>query len=128
MKNTFPKQEKLCDYNQIRELFKSGKTIKEFPLKLIYNPIQTSCQTPVKVLVSVPKRIIRKAVKRNYIKRIIRENYRLHKSLFDVNSGQFAFAFLYMAKEKMTFEQVYQALTGLANQWNEIQQEDKNKE
>lgn len=115
--NTFPKKEKLCSYSHIQQLFSEGKSIKVSPLKMLYTPIKTDCGTPVKVLVSVPKRGIRKAVHRNYIKRIIRESYRLQKELFVKNQKQYAFAFIYLPKEKSSFHQVFEAITQIAILW-----------
>jgi ribonuclease P protein component len=64
----------------IGELFQSGKTLKQFPFKLVYSysPFDRS---PVKIAISVPKKIHKRAVKRNFIRRRIRETYRLNKRI-----------------------------------------------
>lgn len=117
LKKTFSKNEKLCNYTHIQQIFSEGKSVKSFPLKLIYVPIQTHCLTPVKVLVSVPKRSVKRAVVRNYIKRIIRESYRLQKHLFWVEEKQYAIAFVYMSKEKISFHELYKTMEILAEEW-----------
>lgn len=123
LKNTFSKNEKLCNYTHIQQLFSEGKSIKKFPLKLIYIPIETTCLTPIKVLVSVPRRGIKKAVMRNYIKRMIRESYRLQKNLFFIPEKQYAIAFMYISKEKTNYQEIFEAVTQLATLWKEeIQQ------
>ena len=86
---------------------------------MLYIPIKTECGTPIKVLVSVPKRSIRKAIHRNYIKRIIRESYRLQKTLFIKNQQQYALAFIYLPKKKSNFHQVFEAMTQIATLWKE---------
>lgn len=86
---------------------------------MLYIPIKTECGTPIKVLVSVPKRGIRKAVHRNYIKRIVRESYRLQKESFVKNQQQYALAFIYLPKEKSSFHQVFEAMTQIAALWKE---------
>jgi ribonuclease P protein component len=74
----FRKKEHLCSQKIIGELFKSGKVVKQFPFKLVYSysPYDLS---PVKIAISVPKKIYKRAVKRNFIRRRIREAYRLNK-------------------------------------------------
>lgn len=121
MKNTFGKEEKLCNFSQISQLFsKETPSVKNFPLKLLYLPIETECKTAVKVLVSVPKRSIKSAVERNYLKRIIRESYRLQKQHFIIEERQFAVAFIYMSKEKTTFHDLFSAMEALSLQWKAI--------
>lgn len=51
-----------------------------FPLRLVYMPDpETDGGTTTKVLISVPKRHFKRAVKRNRVKRQIREAYRKNK-------------------------------------------------
>ena len=51
-----------------------------FPIRAVYLLEPTNGeQAPVSILVSVPKRCFKRAVKRNRVKRQIREAYRLNK-------------------------------------------------
>lgn len=81
MRFTFPKIERLCSKSKIDQLFLKGKTLNAKPFKLIYSiDPALEGQAPVQILISVPKRRIKKAVDRNAIKRAIREIYRLNKN------------------------------------------------
>lgn len=80
-KYTFPKSEKLCKFGYIQQLFSEGKSVQSYPLKMIYLPVN-ELDTKFQLLISVPKRNFKKAVFRNRIKRLIRENYRLEKHVF----------------------------------------------
>jgi ribonuclease P protein component len=59
-------------------LFETGRSVYAPPLKFIYN-LEGTGSHPVAMAVSVPKRLFKKAVDRNLIKRRIREAYRLNK-------------------------------------------------
>lgn len=53
-----------------------------FPIRMVYLPVETeSTPEPVSILISVPKKRFRRAVKRNRVKRQIRETYRRNKSI-----------------------------------------------
>ncbi|MGB1317379.1 MAG: ribonuclease P protein component, partial [Flavobacteriales bacterium] len=95
---TFGKKEKLCSKLVIDELFRSGKSFKTYPLRVIYNPLEESDST-AKLLISVPKKRFGKAVSRNRIKRLIRETYRLNKNdmveKWQADGKYFALAFVY---------------------------------
>ena len=84
MKQTFPKEEKLKSKILIGQLFEEGKSVKSFPLKLIYHAIQGE-ESQDKVGVSVPKRNFKLAVTRNKIKRLLRANKRIYFLPMQIN-------------------------------------------
>lgn len=78
----FPKSEKLCSDKLIERLFSQGnREIGTFPVRLVYLPVSTEELTGINVMVSVSKRHFKRAVKRNRVKRQIREYYRLNSCL-----------------------------------------------
>jgi ribonuclease P protein component len=83
----FRKRERLCSRKAIEDLFSSGKVLKQFPFKLVYSSCPYN-QSPVKIAISVPKKIYKRAVKRNLIRRKIREVYRLNKHILYEATGK----------------------------------------
>ena len=81
IKNTFPKKEKLCGEIRIGRLFAEGEAFIAYPLRVVYKFSEEREDSGVKILISVPKKKIKKAVHRNRIKRQIREAYRLNKAV-----------------------------------------------
>ena len=80
LKYTFKKQEHLKSKKTIELLFKKGNVIDEFPVRVVWiKTILHEKDTYSKVAFSVPKRLLKKAVDRNRIKRLLRESYRLNK-------------------------------------------------
>lgn len=82
LRYTLSKEERICSKLQIDRLFNGGKShsMTAFPIRAVYLLEPTNGQTePVSILVSVPKRCFKRAVKRNRVKRQIREAYRLNK-------------------------------------------------
>ena len=107
MSSKFPKKEKLKSETIIRRLFEEGKSISSYPLKLIYLPVNGATDVKIKCGVTVSKRNFKSAVKRNRIKRLLRESYRLNKDKkFNNIEGSFAFLFLYLGKEMPRYEDV----------------------
>lgn len=100
MDQSFPRKEKLKSQKIIDQLFSDGQTITAFPLRLIFLKINGDNQ----VGVSVSKRNFKKAVDRNYIRRLMRESYRLNKTLLtDNNVNGYAFMILYISKDLPDF-------------------------
>lgn len=107
MSSKFPKKEKLKSEILIRSIFEEGKSITSYPLKLIYLDIKEQSRAKIQCGVTVPKRNFKSAVKRNRIKRLLRESYRLNKEqIFNNIEGSFAFLFLYIGKEIPGYEEV----------------------
>ena len=83
-KHTLGKEERLCSRKLIDSLFKGGgsRAMSGFPLRMVYAVTERHEGEPAaQILVSVPKRCFKRAVKRNRIKRLVREAYRLNKHI-----------------------------------------------
>lgn len=78
---SYNKQEKLKSRKLLEQIFREGKTITVFPLKLFYLQPAEKLDFYVKTGVGVSGRNFKKAVQRNHIKRLLREAYRTEKTL-----------------------------------------------
>lgn len=74
-----PKNQKLCNKKVIDRLFANGKSISEKPVKVIWDIEKANDDIYTKVLVIVSKKRLKLAVERNFVKRRVKEAYRLHK-------------------------------------------------
>lgn len=101
---SFHKAERLCSRRLIEALFSGGnKSMSAFPLRVLFMPLPAEAGQPsVSVLVSVSKRRFKRAVRRNRVKRQIREAYRKNKRILvealEAAGGQrLAVAFLWLS-------------------------------
>ena len=109
MNETFSSSEKLKHKKHIDLLFSKGMAINHPPIRLIYVPIPSAENEKYKIGVSVPKRNFKKAVERNYLKRLLRETYRKNKYLLPNNINQsYALMFIYLGRKTTS----YNALEG----------------
>lgn len=99
--HTLCKAERLHSRKLIERLFGGGqsRSMSAFPLRVVYMPPPSFAGdnqlTPTaQMLVSVPKRYFKRAVKRNRVKRQVREAYRRHKSIFEGQPVIMAFIWL----------------------------------
>lgn len=86
-------------------MFAGGsRSFSIFPLRVVWLPVE-ELDVQASILISVSKRRFKRAVKRNRIKRQIREAYRLNKQILlaplTEKNRRLAIAFIYLADELM---------------------------
>jgi ribonuclease P protein component len=114
---TYPKKEKLKSQKIIDSLFSEGKTVSKFPLRLVYTSISNS-EKQLKFGVSVSKKHFKKAVDRNYFKRVLRECFRLNKHLIYDNLDQpYAMMFFYQTKDRLSYQEINEKTIQLFEKW-----------
>ena len=57
-----------------------GKAQNAYPLRVVSKVVRYEAGSPVRLVISVPKRLFKKAVHRNLLKRRIREAFRLNRA------------------------------------------------
>ena len=85
--HTLRKRERLCSMKLTDRLFNGAgsRSMAAFPVRVVWmEKEREEHESPVQILVSVSKRHFKRAVKRNRVKRQLREAYRLSKQpLYD---------------------------------------------
>lgn len=81
MPQTLPKKERLSGKTAVSELLKKGRWGYTADIKYCWLRREDAGEN--RVMVSVPKRNFKRAVKRNLLKRRLRESYRTRKELLE---------------------------------------------
>ncbi|WP_264525779.1 ribonuclease P protein component [Flavobacterium sp. N502536] len=107
MNFTYPKNERLKSKTTIGLLFSEGKSVSKYPLRLVYRPAEEHSEEKIKMGVSVSKKYFKKAVDRNYFKRVLRETYRLNKHLLLDNIQEpYSLMFFYQSKDRLSYAEI----------------------
>ncbi|MBP4138980.1 ribonuclease P protein component [Flavobacterium geliluteum] len=107
MNFTYPKNEKLKSKTTIGLLFSEGKSVSKYPLRLVYRAGEANADEKIKIGVSVSKKYFKKAVDRNYFKRVLRETYRLNKHLlWDNVQEPYSIMFFYQTKDRLSYQEI----------------------
>lgn len=122
MQFTYPKKEKLKSKTTIDLLFSEGNSVSKYPLRLVYVENKEENAELIKFGVSVSKKYFKKAVDRNYFKRVLRETYRLNKHLLIDNLEKpYVFMFFYQSKERLSYQEIEEKTIQLFQKFNERQ-------
>ena len=106
MNQTLPKRERLSGRTAVSTLMKKGRWGVMGCLKYCY--LSPGGDEVTRIMVSVSKRSFKRAVRRNLLKRRIREAYRLQKQLLPAPVDVM---FIYLPKEVLPFGDIYAAMT-----------------
>lgn len=103
MANTLHKVERLDKKKIIEKMFAgSSRSFSVFPLRVVYLPVE-ELEADASILISVSKRRFKRAVKRNRVKRQIREAYRVNKhellNILVERKCRLAIAFIYLSDQ-----------------------------
>lgn len=100
--------ERLRGEIRVNSLFAEGHSFVVYPFRVVFRTQPPKPVAGAAFLVSIPKRNFKRAVKRNLLKRRIREAFRLHKTTLNDTLGRAGMALdmaiLYLDKEVLPYE------------------------
>ena len=102
--NTLPKRERLHGKTGIDALLAKGRYGSVPDMRFIYRLDNGTGEN--RIMVSVPKKLFKRAVKRNLLKRRIRESYRRQKHILTHAAG-IDMLFTYSTKEILSYDRIY---------------------
>lgn len=114
------KAERVTGAKRVDAIFSLGKSFISYPLRVVYLAHEQNFAAKCSILVTVPKKRLKKAVDRNRVKRLIRESYRLNKEL--VNKIEFNdvhkldIAFVYVKNGVADYNEINKAMQKALNQ------------
>lgn len=118
MKLTLGAAKRLKSQKKIDRLFLSGKRTNSYPLKSVF--YLDSDETPgFQIAVSVPKKLVKKAVDRNLLKRRMREAFRLHQTNLKPQN-KLEVMFIYSTNEIHDFAKIEKAMLVLIDSLNSL--------
>lgn len=110
----FPKTMRVCSPLEVSRIFSTGTSIRTPLLRAVY--LEKADQAEDRIVVSVPKRLFKRAVKRNLLKRRIREAYRLHRHPKQEGACGKDIVFVYTSKELADYETIKASICTLLDQ------------
>lgn len=120
MSESLPKEQRLYRKKAIQNLFEKGKGFSFYPFRVVtyhHKPVDEEPSVP-RVVISVSKKRFHHAVKRNKVKRLIREAWRKNKSGImlkcEVKNITFDFALVYTATVILSYQEIEKKIKELS--------------
>jgi ribonuclease P protein component len=113
--NTLPKKERLCGKKGIERLLVRGKYGSAGHIR--YRYLTDNGEERNRILISVPKKLFKRAVKRNLLKRRIRECWRKQKRTLNIEKG-LDILFMYSTKDILTYQEIYSQIEEIIGKLN----------
>lgn len=124
MNEGLPKEQRLFKKKDIELLFGKGKGFNLYPFRVVVHarPSENDEPSIPRVLVSVSKKRFHHAIKRNRVKRLIREAWRKNKSQLVLNCENhkvtFDLALVYTATTILSYQEVEKKVKQLSLRLN----------
>lgn len=115
--NTLRKEERLCGKSNISALISSGKWGGTAHFRYCWRK-RGENEDINRIMVTVSKKFFKRAVKRNLLKRRMREAYRLQKSLLSARGIDFMVS--YNCKEILDYQVIYSEMTAILSKIDQI--------
>ena len=106
---SLPKSHILRGKTEIDALLERGAVLFKYPIKAYYLPREGAFS---RMMVSVPKRNFKRAVRRNLLKRRIREAFRLKAGEL-LGEHRFDILFVYLGREIEAYDRIEATVTGI---------------
>ncbi|MGI6046528.1 MAG: ribonuclease P protein component [Petrimonas sp.] len=107
---TFKKEERVAGKKRIENLFACGQSFLIYPFRIVFYEYECAASKPVSILISIPKKRLKRATARNRMKRLVREAYRLNKNLLQsdvlLDNHRIDVAFVYVKDELSGYDVV----------------------
>ena len=113
--NTLPKKERLYGKKGIEKLLARGRHGSVDSIR--YRFLTDNGEETNRILISVPKKLFKRAVKRNLLKRRIRECWRKQKHALNIENGM-DILFMYSTKEVLTYQEIYSRMEEIIEKLN----------
>ena len=115
---SFSKSERISEKKIIDSLFSSGKKFSVYPFDVRFLNQDENSDSISKVLITVSSSKIKSAVKRNLLKRRIKESYRINKNI--IYNKLLMIAFVYVSEEIFTFSVIDKAIKKVLKKLSEL--------
>ena len=110
----FPKKQRLCNETLIKEMFSDGKSFATSTIRLVWFKDSKEDKIAIKSIIVVPKKKIKLAVKRNIVRRRMKEAYRMNKNILEnilkINDLHLSIAIIYQKEKIVPYKTVSQEI------------------
>lgn len=113
--NRLYKAEKLCSTAAVSRMFECGSSFIAYPLRVVWAESQTAAASSqpapaVRFMITIPKKRVRRAVKRVLLRRRVREAYRLNRDALvpavAAAGKKIDIAFIYVSDEEKSYQSI----------------------
>ena len=112
---SFPATERIKSKRLIEKIFSEGASFVSYPFKVLYVPHPDPEQKAHQVAFSIPKKKIKRANKRNLVRRKAKEAYRLNKLNISPetlpNDQVYALFFIYLDQSPLNYKKIESSIT-----------------